>query len=66
MVAHFKAIGAPGIHIIDMYPMLYSLSPSYANTPYGMVPVLTYARDYPGLALGYHVPAIRFAIKIVK
>ena len=66
MVAHFKAIGAPGIHIIDMYPMLYSLSPSYANTPYGMVPDLTSGRDYPGLALGYHVPIMHFAIRIVK
>jgi len=28
--------------------------------------VLSYARDYPGLALGYQVPAIRFAITIVK
>jgi len=37
----------PGVHLIDMYPMLYSLSPSFANTPYGMVPVLTYAKDYP-------------------
>jgi hypothetical protein len=49
-----------------MYPMLYSLSPSFASTPYGMVPVLTYARDYPGLALGYHMPAIRLAITVVK
>ena len=66
MVIHLRATGGPGTHIIDLYPMLYSLSPSFANTPYGMVPVLTYARDYPGLALGYHVPAIRFAIKVVK
>ncbi len=66
MVIHLHATGGLGTHIIDMYPMLYSLSPSFANTPYGMVPFLSYARDYPGLALGYHVPAIRFAIKIVK
>ena len=56
----------PGVHLIDLYPMLYSLSPSFANTPYGMVPVLTYAQDYPGLALGYHMPAIRLAITVVK
>lgn len=66
MVIHLHATGGPGVHIIDLYPMLYSLSPSFANTPYGMVPVLSYARDFPGLALGYHVPAIRFAITIVK
>ena len=66
MVVHLHATGGVGTHIIDLYPMLYSLSPSFASTPYGMVPDLSYARDYPGLALGYHVPAIRFSIKIVK
>jgi hypothetical protein len=49
-----------------MYPLLYTQQPSYANTPYGMVPVLTYARDVPGLALGYQLPAIRMAIEVVK
>jgi hypothetical protein len=66
MVVHLKATGAPGTHIIDLYPMLYSLSPSFANTPYGMVPDLTSNRDYPGLALGYQVPSMHFAITIVK
>jgi hypothetical protein len=66
MVVHLKAIGAPGTHLIDLYPMLYSLSPSFPNTPYGMVPMLTSNRDYPGLALGYQVPSIHFAITIVK
>ncbi len=31
-----------------------------------MLPVLTYAKDEPGLALGYKMPAIRLAITIVK
>ena len=66
MVIHLHATGGVGTHLIDLYPMMYSLSPSFANTPYGMVPVLSYARDYPGLALGYHVPAIRFAINVIK
>jgi hypothetical protein len=66
MVVHLKAIGAPGTHIIDLYPMLYSLSPSFPSTPYGMVPMLSAGRDYPGLALGYQVPSIHFAITIVK
>ena len=66
MVVHLKAIGAPGTHLIDLYPMLYSLSPSFPNTPYGMVPMLSANRDYPGLALGYQVPSIHFAITIVK
>ena len=60
------ATGAPGTHLIDMYPLLYTQQPSYANTPYGMIPVLTYERDAPGLALGYQLPAMRLAITVVK
>jgi len=59
------ATGGPGTHLIDLYPMLYTLSPSFADTPYGMVPVLTYAHDEPGLALGYELPAIRLAVTVV-
>ena len=66
VVMNMIATGAPGTHLIDMYPLLYTQQPSYANTPYGMVPVLTYARDVPGLALGYQLPAIRMAIQVVK
>ena len=66
VVMHLVATGAPGTHLIDMYPLLYTQQPSYPNTPYGMVPVLTYARDVPGLALGYQLPAIRLAIEVVK
>ena len=65
-VIHLRATGGPGIHLIDLYPQLYTQQPSFANTPYGMAPVLTYARDFPGLALGYQVPSMHFAIKIVK
>ncbi len=66
VVLNLVASGAPGTHLIDMYPLLYTQQPSYANTPYGMVPVLTYARDVPGLALGYQLPAIRLAIEVVR
>jgi hypothetical protein len=66
VVLNLVATGAPGTHLIDMYPLLYTQQPSYPNTPYGMVPVLTYARDIPGLALGYQLPAIRMAIEVVK
>ncbi len=66
VVLNLVATGAPGTHLIDMYPLLYTQQPSYSNTPYGMVPVLTYARDIPGLALGYQLPAIRMAIEVVK
>jgi hypothetical protein len=66
VVMNLVASGGPGTHLIDMYPLLYTQQPSYANTPYGMVPVLTYARDVPGLALGYQLPAMRLAITVVK
>jgi hypothetical protein len=66
VVLNLVATGAPGTHLIDMYPLLYTQQPSYANTPYGMVPVLSYAHDLPGLALGYQLPAIRLAIEVVK
>ena len=65
-VMNLVATGGPGTHLIDMYPLLYTQQPSYPNTPYGMVPVLTYATDAPGLALGYQLPAMRLAITIVK
>ncbi|MES1247519.1 MAG: hypothetical protein ABUS54_07595 [Actinomycetota bacterium] len=65
-VMNLVATGAPGTHLIDMYPLLYTQQPSYANTPYGMIPVLTYEKDDPGLALGYDLPAIRLAITVVK
>jgi hypothetical protein len=66
VVMNMVATGGPGTHLIDMYPLLYTQQPSYANTPYGMVPLLTYERDAPGLALGYQLPAMRLAITIVK
>ncbi len=65
VVLRLHATGAPGTHIIDIYPMLYTASPSFANTPYGMVPVLSYAEDDPALALGYQLPAFRLAITVV-
>jgi hypothetical protein len=65
-VMNLVATGGPGTHLIDMYPLLYTQQPSFANTPYGMIPILTYAQDLPGLALGYELPAIRLAITIVK
>jgi hypothetical protein len=66
VVMNMVATGAPGTHLIDMYPLLYTQQPSYANTPYGMVPVLTYERDEPGLALGYQLPAMRLAVTVIK
>ena len=66
MVVHLRATGAPGTHIIDLYPQLYTQQPSFANTPYGMVPVLSSDRDFAGLALGYQIPSIHFAITVTK
>ena len=65
VVLNLHATGGPGTHLIDIYPVLYTLSPSFANTPFGMLPVLTYQRDEPGLALGYKLPAIRLAITVM-
>lgn len=66
VIFHIHATGGVGTHLIDFYPLLYTLSPSYASVPYGMVPILTYKRDFPGLALGYQLPAARMAITVVK
>ena len=66
MVVHLIATGSVGTHLIDLHPVLYVFQPSFANTPYGALPVLTNNTDLPGLALGYQPPAVHFAIKIVK
>ena len=66
MVVHLIATGKPGTHLIDLHPVLYTNQPSFANTPYGMLPVLTNKNDIPGLALGYQPPTVHFAITITK
>lgn len=66
LVVHLKAMGGVGTHIISMRPLLYTQQPSFANTPYGMVPILSSENDLPGLAIGYQIPTVYFAIKIVK
>ena len=66
MVIHITATGKPGFHTIDLHPLLYTQQPSFANTPYGMVPILSSDRDFAGLALGYQLPSTHFMIEIVK
>lgn len=66
MVIHLPAVGTPGTHIIDLHPLFYTNQPSFASTPYGMLPILSYASDNPAIALGYQLPAVHFSIKIVK
>jgi hypothetical protein len=58
------ASGHPGTHLIDIYPAIYKGKdrvPLNYQTPF-----LTYARDFPALALGYRLPAYRLAIEIVE
>jgi hypothetical protein len=66
MVVHLVATGKPGTHLIELRPVLYTNQPSFPNTPYGMLPMLTNMTDLPGLALGYQPPTVRFAITITK
>jgi hypothetical protein len=60
------ATGEPGTHLIDLYPLLYTQQPAYPYSQLGMVPLLGFAMDAPGLAAGYQLPAFRLAIKVVK
>ena len=60
------ATGDPGTHLIDLYPLLYTQQPAYPYSQLGMVPLLGFARDAPGLAAGYDIPAFHIAIKVVK
>jgi hypothetical protein len=64
VVLKLVATGAPGTHLIDIYPLLYPYQPAYQYPPHGAVPFLAYARDYPGLALGYRLPAFRLAVTV--
>ena len=57
------ATGAPGTHLIDLYPAIYK---GKDRVPWNFqTPFLTYARDFPALALGYRLPAYRLAIELV-
>ena len=60
------ATGDPGTHLIDLYPLLYTQQPAYPYSQLGMVPLLGYANDAPGLAAGYDLPAYRLAITVTK
>jgi hypothetical protein len=57
------ATGGPGTHLIDLYPAIYKGKGS--DTWLDQVPLLNFKYDAPGLALGYRLPAIRLAIKVV-
>lgn len=58
VVIHFTASGAPGVHLIDLYPGVYK-GPKEGQQLYRL-PQLTYADDHPG----NKIPALRFAFEV--
>ncbi|MBI3953908.1 MAG: hypothetical protein HY330_05290 [Chloroflexi bacterium] len=64
VTVNLVATGGPGIHLIDLYPMIYQ---GHGKPPWSyQVPLLSFRDDAPGLALGYKLPAIRLAVEIVE
>jgi hypothetical protein len=61
VVINFKATGAPGLHIIDLYPGIYQGPTTEPQLLY-LKPQLTYAEDHPG----NKIPAIRFMFEITR
>jgi hypothetical protein len=60
VVINFRASGAPGPHIIDLYPGIYQGPPTEPQLLYRL-PQLTYREDHPG----NKIPALRFVFDIV-
>lgn len=60
VVINFTAAGAPGQHLIDLYPGIYQ-GPEGQQQLYRL-PQLTYADDHPG----NRIPALRFAFEVTK
>ncbi len=64
---YLVATGEPGIHLVDLYPMIYhdknDVVPEYWNY---QLPQLTALEDHPGLGSGYNLPIIRMAVEIVE
>lgn len=59
----FIATGAPGVHLLDLYPMVYQ---GHGEPPWGyQQPILSFKVDAPGLSLGYNLPTYRLAFEIV-
>ena len=59
VVINFTAAGAPGVHLIDLYPGIYEGPASEPQQLYRL-PQLTYADDHPG----NKIPALRFAFEV--
>ena len=60
VVINFTAAGAPGTHLIDLYPGIYK-GPAEGQQLYRL-PQLTYADDHPG----NKIPALRFAFTVTE
>lgn len=64
VMLRLTASGGPGIHLIDLYPMIYQ---GHGEPPWAyQVPQLTALVDAPGLALGYPLPIYRLAILVTQ
>jgi len=59
VVINFTAAGAPGAHLIDLYPGIYQGPPTEPQQLYRL-PQLTYADDHPG----NKIPAVRVMFEI--
>lgn len=59
VVVNFTATGAPGGHVIDLYPGIYQGPPTEPQLLYRQ-PQLTYADDHPG----NKIPALRFTFEV--
>src|SRR6185295_2670471 len=61
VVIHLTAAGAPGVHLIDLYPGIYQGPTDSAQQLYRL-PQLTYADDHPG----NRIPALRFSFDVTS
>jgi hypothetical protein len=60
VVINFTAAGAPGVHIIDLYPSIYQGAKE--GQQLYRLPQLSYADDHPG----NKIPALRFAFTVTE
>ena len=59
VVINFKAAGAPGEHLIDLFPGIYQ-GPANETQLLYRIPQLTYADDHPG----NKIPALHFTFEV--
>lgn len=60
-----QATGGPGVHIIDLHPMIYDGGHGKWPWQYNL-PQLTALQDHPSLQLGYNLPIFRLAVEVVE